>query len=589
MLKSPAMPAMSRPPSELRAALRAARRAFAGVAVFSAMVNILALTGSLYMLQLYDRVLPSHSLPTLVGLTLIMLFLYAGFGFFDLLRQHILSRIGARLERHLRERVFALVLLLPLRAKGRGDGLQPTRDLDQVRAFLGGAGPTALFDLPWLPFYLGLVWLLHPALGVLGTAGGVVLFGLALLTELKTRAPIKQAAEAAAQRHAFGEATRRNAEAVRALGMGPRLTERWTSLSERQLSHQIAAADVTAGLSSLSKVLRMALQSGVLGVGAYLVIRGEATGGVMIAASILVSRALAPIEIAIANWRGFVAARQGAARLDALLASLPREEISVSLPRPSKTLDVDTLWIAAPGQQQPIVKNVSFALAAGDGLGIIGPAAAGKSTLARALVGAWSSLRGTIRLDAAALEQWSPRELGRHVGYLPQDVALFDGTVAQNIARFDPKAPSDAIIAAATAAGVHELILRLANGYDTEIGEAGAALSAGQRQRIALARALYGDPFLVVLDEPNSNLDTEGDAALAAALGSVRKRGGIVVVIAHRPSALVALNKVLVMADGQMVTFGPRDEVLNKTLQKPAAASSAGHLKVVADAPVGGM
>ena len=578
------------PLSELRAALYASRRAFTGVALFSAAVNVLALTGSIYMLQLYDRVLPSQSVPTLVGLTLIMVLLYAGFGVFDLLRTQIMSRIGVRLERTLRDRVFSAVMLRPLRSGSSGDGLQPVRDLDQVRGFLCGPGPTALFDLPWLPFYLGLVWLLHPLLGLLGTAGSAVLFALALLTELRTRAPARQLSEASGARQAFGEAARRNAEVVRALGMGSRMASGWTGLSERQLNHQVGTTDVAAIYGSISKVLRMMLQSAILGLGAYLAIRGEATAGVMIAASILVSRALAPVETAIANWRGFIAARQGFTRLEALLAGFPATAAPMDLPKPAQSLAVEALWVAAPGQQQPIVKNASFALEAGDGLGIIGPAASGKSTLARALVGAWLPQRGTVRLDGGALGQWHSEALGRHVGYLPQDVALFDGSVAQNVARFHPDAKSDAIIAAATASGVHDLILRLPEGYETRIGEDGMALSAGQRQRVALARALYDNPFLVVLDEPNSNLDAEGDAALAAATAAVRKRGGIVVVIAHRPSALSSLNKILVLADGQMQAFGPKDEVLSKAVQlpaSPAAQAGQGRLKVV-DAGKGG-
>lgn len=573
--------ATSEPRSELREALASSRRAFAGVGIFSAGVNILALTGSLYMLQLYDRVLPSHSVPTLIGLTLIMLLLYAGFGVFDFLRSQVLSRIGVRFERALRERVFSVVMLKPLRSAGPGDGLQPLRDLDQVRGFLAGAGPTALLDLPWLPFYLGLVWLLHPLLGLLGTAGSIVLFGLALVTEIKTRAPARRMSEASSARQSFGEAARRNAEAVQALGMGSRMAGAWSSHSERLLTHQVGATDVASVYGSLSKVLRMILQSAILGFGAYLTIRGEATAGVMIAASILVSRALAPVEVAIANWRSFVAARQGFARLEALLATLPAVRVPTSLPAPEKSLATESLWIAPPGRQSAVVKGVSFVLQAGDGLGIIGPAASGKSTLARALVGAWAPQRGSVRLDSGALDQWQAEALGRHVGYLPQEVALFDGTVAQNIARFDPDAPSETIIAAAIAAGVHGLILRLPDGYDTRIGEGGMALSAGQRQRVALARALYGEPFLVVLDEPNSNLDAEGDAALATATAAVRKRGGIVIVIAHRPSALASLNKLLVLADGQVQAFGPKDEVLNKAVQAAPTTAGAGHLKVI--------
>jgi ATP-binding cassette subfamily C protein len=574
---------------EIRAALARCRTAIVSVGVFSGLINVLALTGSIYMLQLYDRVLPSHSVPTLIGLTIVMLMLYAGFGVLDMVRTRIMSRIGLRIDRSLRERVFAAVLLLPLRVRQSADGLRPVRDLDQVRAFLSGAGPIALFDLPWMPFYLGIVYLLHPWLGALAMAGALVLIGLTILTEARSRAPTRLATETAVARQAFGEASRRNAEVVCALGMGSRLASLWNGLNEKHLTHQVGAADAAAGYGSTSKVLRMVLQSAVLGLGAYLVIRGEATAGVMIAASILTSRALAPIEIAIANWRGFIAARQSTAHLSRLFALLPASEKALVLPTPAKGLGVEGLWVAAPGQQQPILQNVSFALKAGDGLGVIGPAASGKSTLARTLVGAWLPLRGTVRLDDAALDQWPPEALGPHVGYLPQDVELFDGTVAQNIARFDPHATSEAIIDAATKAGVNELILRFPEGYESKIGESGAALSAGQRQRVALARALYGNPFLVVLDEPNSNLDSEGDAALTRAITSVRERGGIAIVIAHRQSALAGLDRLLVMGAGQVQVFGAKDEVLRKVIQTPvtAAQSTTGRLKVITEAGQG--
>ena len=572
---------------EIRAALARCRTAIVSVGVFSGLINVLALTGSIYMLQLYDRVLPSHSVPTLIGLTIVMLILYVGFGVLDMMRTRIMSRIGLRIDRSLRERVFAAVLLLPLRVRQSADGLRPVRDLDQVRAFLSGAGPTALFDLPWMPFYLGIVYLLHSWLGALATAGALVLIGLTILTEVTSRAPTRLATESAVARQAFGEASRRNAEVVRALGMGSHLASLWSGFNEKHLTHQVGAADAAAGYGSTSKVLRMMLQSAVLGLGAYLVIRGEATAGVMIAASILTSRALAPIEIAIANWRGFIAARQSTAHLSRLFALLPApaSEKGLVLPTPAKGLGVEGLWVAAPGRQQPILQNVSFALKAGDGLGVIGPAASGKSTLARTLVGAWLPLRGTVRLDDAALDQWPPEALGPHVGYLPQDIELFDGTVAQNIARFDPHATSKAIIDAATRAGVNELILRLPEGYESKIGESGTALSAGQRQRVALARALYGDPFLVVLDEPNSNLDSEGDAALTRAINSVRERGGIAIVIAHRASALAGLDQLLVMGAGQVQAFGAKDEVLRKVMQTPvtAAQSTAGRLKVITE------
>lgn len=549
-------------PGELAEALGRCRAAFGGVALFSAVINILALTGSLYMLQVYDRVLPSRHLPTLVGLTILMVGLYAAFGVLDLFRSRIMSRVGFRLDRLLRGRSLSTVLLLPLRLPAATAGLQPIRDLEQIRSFASGAGPIALFDLPWLPVYLALVFLLHPLLGLLATAGALILLTLTWVTELRSRAPTQASATSAAARLSFAEAARRNAEAIRALGLAARMDERWQRCNEDCLRDQGRAIDVTSGVGAVSRVFRLVLQSALLGLGAYVVILDEATAGVMIAASIMTTRALAPIETAIANWRGFVAARQSYARLGAVLASLPPEEERLNLPRPGGSVTVEGLFVAAPGEQSPIIQDVSFALAAGDGLGVIGPSASGKSTLIRALVGAWLPLRGVIRLDGAALDQWRPDVLGANIGYLPQDVELFAGTVAENIARMETSPPAEAVTTAARAAGVHEMILRLPDGYETRIGEAGARLSAGQRQRIALARALYGDPFLLALDEPNSNLDAEGEAALSAAITAARARGGVVIVIAHRPSALAAVDRLAALVHGRLQAFGPKDKVL---------------------------
>ena len=555
-------------------------------------VNLLALTGSIYMLQLYDRVLPSHSIPTLVGISLVMLLFYIIFGLFDLLRTHLLSRIGLKIERHLRPRVINAILLLPLRAKRAGDGFQPIRDLEQIRSFLSSLGPIALFDLPWMPFYLALVYLLHPWLGLLGVAGALILVVLTFTTEARSRRPMQEAATTSADRQVFGEAAQRNAEVVRALGMSRRISDHWSHLSEAHIAHQMGASDIVGRYGVASKVFRMVLQSAVLGLGAYLVIVGQASAGVMIAASILVSRALAPIEIAIANWRGFLAARHSSERLSKLISLIPEQDSFLALPPPHKSLAVEGIWVGAPGERRALVQDVSLALKAGDGLGIIGPAAAGKSTLARALVGAWLPLRGVIRLDGAALDQWPPESLGHHVGYLPQDVELFSGTVAQNIARFDPEATSEAIVEAANQAGVHSLILRLPDGYQTQIGDGGTSLSAGQRQRIALARALYGNPFLVVLDEPNSNLDATGDAALVQAIATTRRRGGIVIVVTHRQQVLASLDRLLVLGDGQVRANGPRDDVLREAARNasPAASStrqSGAQLKVIAESEQG--
>ena len=553
---------------------------FLAVGLFSAVINILALTGSFYMLQVYDRVIPSRSVPTLVGLSILMAGLYVANGVLDYFRVRIMSRVGVRIDRELREKVFTAVQLLPLRTRQNGDGLQPVRDLDQIRSFLSGLGPTAFFDLPWIPIYLGIIFLLHPMLGMFSFAGALLLVSLTLLTDIKTSTPARNASRSGSERLAFGEAARRNAEVIRAMGLGGNMQRRWEELNDRHLGDQMQATDAAGGIGTVTKVLRLMLQSGILGLGAYLVISGEVSPGTIIAASIIMSRALAPVETAIAHWKGFVSARQSRVRLIELFKAVDEHDQQVvELPAPTKTLQVQGLSVAPPGDVKPIIHGVNFILTAGDGLGVIGPSASGKSTLARALVGVWLPVRmgGVVRLDSASLDQWTPDALGKHIGYLPQSIELFAGTVAENIARFEPEATSEAIISAAKDAGVHDLIVQLPKGYQTEIGESGMGLSAGQRQRVALARALYGRPFLVVLDEPNSNLDAQGEAALTEAIRSVRGRGGIAVVIAHRPSALASVDKVLAMANGQMQAFGPKEEVLRKILSTvPAVPPPAG-------------
>jgi ATP-binding cassette, subfamily C, bacterial PrsD len=565
--------------------LKACRGAFLGVALLSGLINLLYLSGSIFMMEVYDRVLPSRSLPTLVGLSLIIVVLYLFQGLFDAVRGRILARVGAAVDEDLSQAVFQSQLAAPLKSRPEGDGQQPLRDLDQIRAFLAGGGPSALFDLPWMPLYLAICFAFHPYIGLVALAGGLVLVTLTLLTEMLTRGSTKAAVGAAVQRNTIAEGARRNAEVVHALGMAGRIGTRWGEANAQYLAHQQRTSDVAGGFGAMSKVLRMLLQSAVLAVGAYLVIEGEATGGIMIAASILTSRALAPVELAIANWKGFVTARQGWRRLQEQLDRTAPAPAPLALPAPRALLALDAAGTGAPGSQRFAVQDVSFELKAGAGLGIIGPSASGKSSLARMLVGVWPTWRGKVRLDAAALEQWPAEERGRHIGYLPQDVELFAGTVAQNIARFEAQPDPQAVIAAAQAANVHEMILHLPDGYETQVGEAGAALSGGQRQRLGLARALYGTPFLVVLDEPNSNLDSEGEQALGAAILGVRARGGIVIVIAHRPSALAGVDQVLVMAEGRVQSFGPKDEVLSKVLRPVPAPEprlpSATSLKVV--------
>jgi PrtD family type I secretion system ABC transporter len=556
--------------SELGDALRTCRNAFIGVGVMSCAINVLYLTGSIFMLEVYDRVLPSRSVPTLIGLAILAGGMYLAQGILDLIRGRILGRIGTALDEILNRRVFDAMVRLPLIMGARNEGLQPLRDLDAVRSFLSGMGPGAFFDLPWLPFYLAICFAFHFMIGVTALVGAIILVGLTLATEYMSREPAQQATGLAARRNDLAATSRRNAEVVVAMGMSERLTSRWSAANEKYLAGHQRASDVAGGLGAISKVLRMTLQSAVLGVGAYLVIHQEATAGVIIAGSILSARALAPVDLAIAHWRSFVAARQSWHRLNRLLEQLPVRSAQTLLQDPSSRLSVETISIVPPGDQKIIVQEVTFALEAGHGLGIIGPSGSGKSSLVRTLVGVWQPFRGKVRLDGAALDQWSPDVLGRHIGYLPQDVELFAGTVAQNISRFDPEASSDGIIAAAKEAGVHQLIIKMRDGYDTQVGEQGTALSAGQAQRVALARALYGDPFLIVLDEPNSNLDTEGDEALTRAIRGARERGAVVVVVAHRPVGIEAVDQLLVLKDGRVQAFGPKETVLGQVIQRVA-------------------
>ena len=538
------------------------RSAFIGVGLFSALINLLMLSGSMFMLQIYDRVLPSKSVPTLIGLSLIFLGLYAFQAILDLIRARVLVRIGSAFDESIAERVYGAVLKLPLKGARTADALQPVRDLDTIRNFLTGLGPTALFDLPWMPLYLGLCFAFNFYIGLAATVGAIIIVALTVITDITSRAPIRDVAKFGAARNVFAEASRVHSEVLHALGMTGRMGDRWREANAQFSDAQQRVSDVTGGLGSIAKVLRLVLQSAVLGVGAYLVIQQQATAGIIIASSIITARALAPVDIAIANWKGFGAARQSWRRLTSLLAALPVETDVLQLPRPSASLSVENVAVVPPGSKRTVVQGISFNLQAGSALGIVGPSASGKSSLVRALLGVWPASFGTVRIDGAKLTQWSRDSLGRHMGYLPQDVSLCDGTVAENISRFETNPSSNAIIAAAQAAGVHDLILTLPNGYDTAIGERGETLSAGYRQRIGLARALYGDPFLVILDEPNSNLDMEGELALTKAIRGVCQRGGIVIVIAHRPSVLTAVDLVLAVVNGQTRAFGKREEVL---------------------------
>jgi PrtD family type I secretion system ABC transporter len=554
-------------------ALASCRGAFIGVALMSGVINLLYLTGSFFMLEVYDRVLPSRSVPTLIALGVIAFVLYAFQGALDLIRGRIFVRIGTMLDNSLVSRIYDASIHLSV-SQRKVDPLQPSRDLDQVRQFLGSGGPVAFLDLPWIPVYLLICFVFHFWIGIAAVVGALILIALTLLTEHGTKEATRTATANATRRWHAGEASRRNAEVIQALGMADQLGGQWQKANSDYLTANSRISDVVLGLSSLSKMFRTALQSFVLALGAWLVIHQEATGGIMIASSILVARALAPVEMAIGQWKGFVSARLAWRRLGEVLATMPKQQ-QMRLPAPTRTLSLEGVTLVPPGAANANVWEVSLSLAAGDALGVVGNSASGKSSLARALVGVWPPARGPVRLDGASLDQWSPQRLGPHIGYMPQDVELFAGSVAENIARFEPGFKPEAVIAAARAADIHELIVKLPGGYDMQIGEQGNALSAGQKQRVALARALYRNPFLVVLDEPNSNLDAEGDEALTQAILGVRARGGIVVIVAHRPTAIAGCNLLMMMAGGRCQMVGGKDEVL-AAITRPAAARQVG-------------
>ena len=562
--------------SLVSSALSSLRGGFVGVGMVSFVINVLMLTGPLFMLQVYDRVLASGSVPTLAVLGGLVVALYAFFGLLETVRGRVLARMGQRIDARLSAPAFELSSRLPLQLGAKANQVRPVQDIDTVRQFVSGPGPGAIFDLPWMPLYLGIVFVFHTVLGIVAVAGALIICVLIGLNEVLSRKPAQDAAAEAGRRAALVEAGRRNAEAAQAMGMRDALSAKWHAANDRFLERQRAATDRTGVFGSSIKAFRFLLQSAVLGVGAWLAIGQEITPGVMIAASILTSRALAPVEQAVAHWRGFVAARQSLARLRDLLLDDGDREAHLSLPAPESNLSIDGVAAAPAGLATPVVQGVSFTLSAGDGLGVVGASGSGKSTLARAIVGVVPVLKGAIRLDGAELAQWRTSQISSFVGYLPQDIQLFEGTIAENIARFDPQARDEDIIAAAKLADVHDLIVSLPDGYNMMIGSAGLTLSGGQRQRIALARALYRSPFLVVLDEPNSNLDAQGEAALTRAITEMRSRGSIVIVIAHRPSAISALDTLLFLQEGRAGAFGPKADVMKQVIAPAYGATRQG-------------
>ncbi|MFN3969767.1 MAG: type I secretion system permease/ATPase [Gemmobacter sp.] len=566
--------------AELRKA-RAGGGLLVAVAVFSVFVNLLLLTGPLYMLQVYDRVLGSRSEETLIALSILVAGLFLAMGLLDHARGRVMGRLAARFQDRLDRRVFeASVRRLsvlpndPVAATG-------TRDLEAVQRLMASPVLLALFDIPWTPLFIAAIFVFHPMLGWLSLVGGAVVILLALANQVSSRSPLMRlnAAQSAAERTA--DTLRNEAETVQALGMAGAGFTRWNRQRAEALARATEAGDVGGAFTVGSRTFRLALQSAVLGLGAWLVLQGQLTPGAMIAASILLGRALAPVEQAVGQWALVQRAQEGWHRLSVLLSVQPPEPARTALPRPRAALDVAALSVVPPGEAQAVLRGVSFRLEPGQALGVIGPSGSGKSTLARAITGVWRPAAGRIRLDGATLDQYPPDALGALIGYLPQRVALFDGTIADNIARLADTPDDAAVVTAAKAAAAHDMIVNLPDGYNTRVSALGGRLSGGQIQRIGLARALYGDPVLLVLDEPNSNLDNDGSAALNLAIRALKARGGSVLIMAHRPAAIQECDVLLVMQDGMRAAFGPRDQVLRDMVKN--------HTDIVRQAGPGGV
>lgn len=567
--------------AELRAARDESRGLYWAVGLFSLAVNLLMLTGPLYMLNVYDRVLGSRSVATLVALSGLVIFLYACMGLLDLVRGRIMQRVGAAFQARLDRRVFSASLRAPGLARAQREAPTALRDLEAVQRAITSPALMALFDLPFAPLFFAGIFLFHPWMGHLALGGAALLLALALLNQAATRRPLEMAARSAFAADQTASRIRTEGETIQALGMREAAFARWNRERERALETAIAAQDAGGAYSSIIKAVRLFLQSAMLGLGAYIVLRGEMTAGAMIAGSILLGRALAPIETIVGQWAVLARGREAWANLATLLGEVPEEPLRTHLPRPRGRLEVEQVTVVPPGESQATLRMVSFRVEPGQAVGVIGVSGAGKSTLARAITGAWRPAAGKIRLDGAALDQYDPDTLGRHIGYLPQRVTLFEGTIKENIARLSPVPDDVAVVRAAQAAAAHEMILRLPEGYDTRVDSSGGRLSGGQIQRIGLARALYGDPVLVVLDEPNSNLDNDGSMAVNAAIRGLKERGAAVLIMAHRPAAIAECDLLLMLENGTRRAFGPKEDVLREIVQN--------HRQIIQAGPAGGV
>ncbi|MEM8791256.1 MAG: type I secretion system permease/ATPase [Pseudomonadota bacterium] len=554
---------MSRKPSPVSEAWSSLRGGFVAIALFSLVLNLLMLAGPLYMLQVYDRVLTSQNMDTLIALSLLLAAVFVVTGCLDLIRMRILGRLAARFEM----KVGIPVLKAAIRRRVSGSapaGEQPLDDVNGYRDFISGTALIAYFDAPWIPIYLAVLYVLHPYLGLLGLAGAATLTILALINNARSHPPMQKAFEARQRSDSLFQMADKNAELAQAMGMNGDLARRWSALQFRTSNIKTTVGDRIATFTVLSKTIRMGLQSAILGLGAALAVTGESTAGVMIAATIVLGRALAPIDQVIGQWRTFLAARGSYQKLSELVEEYDEDVSGLQLPRPHRDICVAIRQAGPPLAQTATLNGIRFSLTAGDAAAVIGPSGSGKSTLAKMLAGVWVPQRGEVAFDGAPTSKWQAELLGRAIGYLPQEVELFDGTIRENIARFSTEIEDGMVLSAALAAGVHEMIMALPDGYQTKIGK-GFFLSGGQRQRFALARALYGDPFLLILDEPNSDLDAAGDIALRNAIVSAQRRGAIVIVMTHRPSTLQAVNKVLMLDRGTQRAFGQKDDVLKST------------------------
>lgn len=547
-------------------ALKASKQGFIAVGVFSFFVNILMLTAPLYMLQVYDRVVASRNLETLLVLTLLMLFLFAVMGVLEWLRSRILVRIGNQLDVSLSQRVYSAMFEMGVK-KPEVRSAQPLSDFTSIRQFLTGNGPFAFFDAPWLPIYVAVLFLFHPAFGWFAIGAAITLLIIAILNEKMTKKQLGEANSESVKAQNLASSNINNAEVLYAMGMLPGIMSRWYKQHQRSLIKQTEASDKAGIFANLSKVLRMIFQSAILGLGAYYVVINEMSPGMMIAGSILLGRALAPMDLLINSWSGFNNARSAYVRLSSLLTAIPALQRKMPLPDPRGKVEFEALVVVPPGSQTAAIRGIQFQVNPGEHVGIIGPSAAGKSTLARAILGVWPAANGAVRIDGAEVNHYNRDELGPHVGYLPQDIELFDGSISENIARFG-EVNSEKVVEAAKKAGVHELILHLPNAYDTIIGSTSGVLSGGQRQRIGLARALYGNPKVIVLDEPNSNLDEQGEQALAQTLEQLQQEGTTAFIVSHRPSLLRQVDKLLLLKDGQVADYGQRDQVMRRLAEK---------------------